>query len=52
MKKGKYVLIIGAVVVALLMVSSACAVNVVQSSNVKKSLESDKKTFDDVEKSS
>jgi len=28
-KRGKYVLVIGAVVVTLLMVSSACAVNVV-----------------------
>ena len=40
-KKGKYVLVIGAVVVVLLMVSSACAVNVVQSNNVKKSLKSE-----------
>ena len=40
-KKGKYVLVIGAVVVALLMISSACAVNVVQSNNVKSSLESE-----------
>jgi len=40
-KKGKYVLVIGAVVVVLLMVSSACAVSVVQESKAKNATEND-----------
>lgn len=41
MKKANYVLVIGAVVVVLLMISSACAVNVVQSNKIKSNLKSE-----------
>ena len=34
-KKGKYVLVIGAAVVVLLMVSSTCAVNIIQPNEIK-----------------